>query len=165
MTAEAVKRARRTRRIVLVSVLTLLALYFGSYVILSVTGGYVVSESGELRIGLLAASDIFVWQPRYGWAQRFRQIDGQYGFRGDSLGLLFYPLILVDQKWCHPTTRFLTQGAGFVKPFPAPSPDDYHPLLENPFHGRFPYRPAEEERSVGATDRADAAGDIDGLAD
>ena len=53
----------------------LMAAYGLAYGVLSATGGWIVSESGEHRI-VMAVADQFEWQPRYGSCQRFRSVSG-----------------------------------------------------------------------------------------
>jgi hypothetical protein len=126
--------------------LSVLVLYVGSYAILSATGGWVVSESGEVRM-ILAVSDIFEWQPRYGFCERFRRIGGEYKLRGDYLGYCFAPLILLDQYYVHRTVRFITLDGKMVDPLPAPPLSKYHPLISNQFSGRFPYEEGTGSKS------------------
>lgn len=78
----------------LLGALALIGVYLASYAMLSKTGGWVVAESGETRLMSLANNDIYLWQPRYGSCQWFRDIGGEYGLRGDALGYLYAPLIL-----------------------------------------------------------------------
>ncbi len=129
-------------RLALLGTSAVLALYLFSYVVLSRTGGWVVAESGEFRLFLLASNDIYLWQPRYGSCQWFRSIGGDYGLRGDALGYFYSPLILADQRWFHRTIRFLLPDGSLVDPQPAPPYAEYHPLRQNRFAGRFPYTQA-----------------------
>ncbi|WP_348543632.1 hypothetical protein [Chthoniobacter sp.] len=115
-----------------------LGVYLCSYIVLSFTGGWVVSQSGELRM-ILAVDDIFEWQPRYGQCQWFRWVGGNYGLRADRLGYFYAPLILLDQRHVHRTIRFLRLDGTFVEPFPAPPLSQYHPLIADRFAGRLPY--------------------------
>ena len=97
--------ARRSRkRIALLAVGGLLAVYVLSYAILSANGGYVQTQSGRVRYGFgFAVSDIEQWQPRWAWCQPFRRIDGNQTLRGNWSGYAYAPLILLDQKLVHPT--------------------------------------------------------------
>jgi len=119
------------------------AIYIGSYAVLSFTGGWIVSESGELRM-VLAISDIFEWQPRFGSCQIFRWSGGNYGLRADPLGYFYAPLILFDQRFVHRTIRFISMDGKFVEPLPAPPYDKYHPLRQNGYMYRFPYEQASD---------------------
>ena len=116
----------------------LLGAYLISYGVLSATGGWVVNESGEHRI-ITAVADQFQWQPRYGSCQRFRSVSGDYTWRADALGYFYAPLILLDQRYIHPTISFFGPD-GLLDPIPAPPFADYHPLRSNSFHGQFPYQ-------------------------
>jgi len=116
----------------------LMAAYGLAYGVLSATGGWIVSESGEHRI-MMAVADQFEWQPRYGSCQRFRSVSGDCCLRADALGCILAPLILLDQRFIHRTIPFF--GAdGPLEPVPAPPLSQYHPLRSNRFHGRFPYQ-------------------------
>ncbi len=99
--------AKLSRRLKLdLALVALLLTYVGSYSILSANGGYVFMPSGEIRYSFgLSVQDQCLWQPRYGHGQWFRQISGNYSFRGDFIGMLYYPLIRVDQIYFHPTIR------------------------------------------------------------
>lgn len=116
----------------------LLLLYVASYAALSFTGGWVVTESGEVRI-FTAVADTFQWQPRYGSCQRFHSVSGDYTVRADALGYFFAPLILLDQRFVHRTIPFITGDGHAIEPLPAPPLSHYHPLRANRWHGRFPY--------------------------
>jgi hypothetical protein len=142
---ELISRKRRWLRRVGIGIAVFLVLYVGSYVVLSATGGWVVSESGELRM-FLAVSDIFEWQPRYGSCERFRWSGGDYGLRADALGYFYAPLILFDQHFIHRTIRFLQLDGSFAEPLPAPPYADYHPLRENRFSHRFPYEQSSDRK-------------------
>lgn len=133
----------------LIGVAVFFPLYVGSYIPLSIKGGWVVSESGKTRI-TLAMADILEWQPRYGSFHRMRSYGGGSQVRADLLGWLYSPLILADQRWFHPTIPFIEEGFRAVEPLPAPPIEDYHPTRANRFHGRFPYEPVEHQtrRSV-----------------
>ncbi len=122
-----------------------LFLYVGSYAVLSVTGGWIVSESGELRPGIVAVADVFIWQPRYGRCELFQFADGTHRLRfNDRLGTFYAPLILLDQSLVHRTIRFMKTDFSFVTPLPAPPLGQYHPLFASRFHGRWPYEKASD---------------------
>lgn len=116
----------------------LLLLYFVSYVALSFTGGWVVTESGEVRI-FTAVADTFQWQPRYGSCQRFHSASGDYTIRADTLGYFFAPFILLDQRFVHLTIHFITSDGHAIERLPAPPLSQYHPIRANRWHDRFPY--------------------------
>jgi hypothetical protein len=89
----------------------LAALYLLTYIGLSCSGGYVLTQSGELRYSFgWSVSDIEQWQPRFLFCQRFRQIDGSRTIRANTLGYVFTPLVLLDQAVWHKTVR-LFDGA------------------------------------------------------
>ncbi|MFC1497758.1 hypothetical protein ACFLS1_04680 [Verrucomicrobiota bacterium] len=124
------------------SVLVILVLYVGSYIPNSLAGGWVVNESGKCRPFFLASCDQYIWIPRYGFCQKFRWPGGRNGIRAwGFLGKLYAPLILIDQAYFHRTIRYMNEDLTFVKPFPVPPIEEYHPTRVNAFAGRFPYRP------------------------
>lgn len=135
-------KSRISIRRICVGVVAFLILYIGSYIPLSINGGWVVSESGKTRI-TLAMADIFEWQPRYGSFHRMRSYGGGSQVRADLLGWLYSPLILTDQTWFHTTIPFIKEGFEAVEPLPAPPLEEYHPTRANRFHGRFPYEQPE----------------------
>ena len=149
------KKKKKFRvRVLILELGAVFALYVVSYAFMSATGGWMVSESGELRTPL-AASDIFLWQPRHGSGQWFRQIDGEHSFRGDFLGFVYFPLIAIDQRTVHRTIRFRDTNGIAASPIPAPPLSEYHPLRYNRFYGRWPHEVPEREerkpRSEGTT--------------
>lgn len=113
-------------------------LYIGSYVVLSCTGGWVVAESGRVRL-VMAMADQFQWQPRYGSCGLFRSADGTTTIRADGLGWIYAPLILLDQRFWHRTIPFIASDFHAVEPLLAPPLSEFHPLRANRWHGRFPY--------------------------
>ncbi len=136
MTAGPLSIRRRLRRTCVITV-GLLVIYVCSYLILSFTGGYIVSESGEHRI-VVAMADVYIWLPYYGICRPFRNARGDHIIQYDLIGFFYCPLILLDQKYIHPTIRFLDNGR-YVVPSPAPALEKYHPRIENRWHGRYPY--------------------------
>jgi hypothetical protein len=123
----------------------ILILYVASYAVLSYTGGWVISETGHDRPvpgAPLAAADVYIWQPRYGRCEPFRNVLGENTLRADALGYLFAPLILLDQRFVHPTIPFTAPDG---RDNPAPPYEDYHPLRANRFHGRCPYEMPPDE--------------------
>lgn len=96
--------------------------YLGCYAILSSCGGYVRTQSGQVRYDFgLSVTDIDQWQPRFAFCQRFRQIDGSWTIRSNFLGSAFAPLILLDQLFVHKTIRHFDPGTG--RPIPNPQPE------------------------------------------
>ncbi|MDF1746485.1 MAG: hypothetical protein P1V19_22500 [Gimesia sp.] len=83
-----------------------LSIYVVTYIILSSLGGYYYNQSGKVRyrsIGL-SVSDITTWNPKGCWYQaKFKNTKGIYVSRGNDLGYVFSPLIILDRKYFHPT--------------------------------------------------------------
>jgi hypothetical protein len=89
------------------------AVYFGSYTILSLCGGYVFTQSGMVRYGFgLSVSDLQQWQPRFAFCQIFRTIDDKRTLRANFLGYLYAPLILCDQAFVHKTVHLFDPETG-----------------------------------------------------
>lgn len=85
---------------------TVLVLYVAVYAVLSLSGGYVFTQSGQVRYGFgLSVSDLQQWQPRGAFCQRFQTFDGSWILRADFLGYVFAPLVLLDQTLVHKTVR------------------------------------------------------------
>ncbi len=141
------KQPLRTRRLLHFArqLSILLLLYVALYAPLSFTGGWVVTESSEVRF-FSAVADVFQWQPRYGRCQRFREATGDYTLRTDRLGFYFAPLILLDQRFVHRTIPFMTAESRSIEPLPAPPLSEYHPLRVNRWHGRFPYETPSDSK-------------------
>jgi peptidoglycan/LPS O-acetylase OafA/YrhL len=90
-----------------------IAAYLVVYVILSFCGGYVLTQSGQVRYGFgLSVSDLQQWQPRFTFCQRFRQVDGSWTLRANFLGYVFAPLVLLDQTCIHKTVRLFDPETG-----------------------------------------------------
>jgi hypothetical protein len=106
------RRRRRQRAVVLLALATL---YVGCYVILSISGGYTMVASGELRMFPpgLSMDDEFAWEPRWGFAHRRMLIDGTYFTACDLPGFFYMPLIRLDQKLVHATLRVITSDFKF----------------------------------------------------
>lgn len=90
----------------LLAFLICLVLYVGIYIVLSCMGGYYFNQSGKVRyrsIGL-AVSDISTWNPK-GCRFQYQYINlrGESVSRGNELGYLFAPLIMLDRRFFHPT--------------------------------------------------------------
>ena len=103
-------------------------LYVATYVVLSVTGGWVITQTGNLRTGI-SQDDAFVWMPRYGWCQKYTWPDGTRSIRAEGVGYLLAPLILSDQKWVHPTKTFLSPDFTPVQGFTPPATNSWHPMM------------------------------------
>jgi hypothetical protein len=106
--------------------MTLLA-YTGSYLILSLTGGWVLTRSGRTRI-VTAVTDTYEWQPFFGYCQRFLSITGEYTLHADALGYFYAPLILLDQKCIHRSIPIIAADGSFIEPSLAPPAADMHPI-------------------------------------
>ena len=84
-----------------------LFLYIASYVIFSCFGGYIPTQSGEIRyknIGL-SVTDVHLWKPKFVFGQLFRTIGGKLTYRGNILGYIYAPLVIIDHKCFHKTKR------------------------------------------------------------
>ena len=57
--------------------------------------------------------DEFAWQPRWGFAHRRLSISGRYDTACDGVGVLYLPLVRLDQRFVHPTLRVLTADMKF----------------------------------------------------
>lgn len=75
---------------------------------LSFTGGYRLTMSGNSLPTGLAFEDTFVWQPRHGICFPFRTAAGKNSYRMDKLGFLYFPLIRLDQMLLHRSRPYLT---------------------------------------------------------
>ena len=94
-------------------VLGILILYAAVYTVLSLSGGYVFTQSGLVRYGFgLSVSDLQQWQPRFAFCQRFRQVDEHWTLRANFLGYVFAPLILCDQAFVHKTVHLFDPKTG-----------------------------------------------------
>ncbi|UCG49009.1 MAG: hypothetical protein JSU94_04340 [Phycisphaerales bacterium] len=102
-----IKCTARRRRMLWVGVFLLV--YCCCYLVLSSLGGYVWTQSGVVRypISYLAVTDIIQWQPKFMFCQVFQDIQGRRVIRASPLGWVFSPLILLDQRFVHPTSRLI----------------------------------------------------------
>lgn len=82
-------------------------LYVCLYVVLSAAGGYSFSQSGRVRYNAgqgLSVSDLVMWYPKWAWYQNdFVHVSGEISSRGNTLGYVFSPLIILDRKLIHKT--------------------------------------------------------------
>jgi len=82
-------------------------LYVCSYVAMSAAGGYSYSQSGRVRYNAgqgLSVSDLVMWHPKWTWYQNeFVDVSGKISSRGNTLGYLYSPLIILDRKVIHKT--------------------------------------------------------------
>lgn len=99
-----------------------ITIYVGIYCILSYYGGYYFNQSGKVRYRSmgLSVSDISTWNPKGGRYQaRFKNIKGKYVSRGNDLGYIFSPLIMIDRKYFHPTETLIeSKNSGETYWFP-----------------------------------------------
>ncbi|MGA2071426.1 MAG: hypothetical protein ABSG97_08745 [Sedimentisphaerales bacterium] len=115
MKATGIINAKRTRLLVCMGILVVF-IYFGSYCILSATGRYIWTQSGEGRYATgLSVMDLKQWQPKFAFWQIFRTIDGKHTVRANLLGLVYSPLIFIDQQFVHPTTRLFQKNTDTPK--------------------------------------------------
>ena len=87
-------------------IVTIVILYFGSYAILSTSGEYKITMSGEHRyLAGLAMMDMYKWTPRGVKCEIYRGPSGRKEIRGlNFLGALYSPLVWFDRKYIHRNT-------------------------------------------------------------
>ncbi len=120
-------------------------LYVASFVVLAHGGGYDWVASGHFRpMGLLASTDMMVWQPKTGTFYAFRRAGGVDGYQADFLGRFYSPLILLYQKVFAPSIR--TVQADGSRPNPAPQLPDREKL-----HPKMLRQLPEAEKNLGMT--------------
>jgi hypothetical protein len=80
-----------------------LALYIGSYALLSSRGEYRIDMTGNLRpLGGIALMDVYYWQPKRMYFRVYRSVSGERDVSGNLLGWCYSPLILFDRTvWHH----------------------------------------------------------------
>jgi len=116
----------KTKRIIGIAIAIFVALYVGSYAILSTNGGFVFTQSGKIRLGI-SLDDQWIWMPRYGWGQKYQWPNGRNTVRVfDAAGWIYLPLILADQAWIHPTQRFITDDGKWIDGFTPPARTLWH---------------------------------------
>jgi hypothetical protein len=102
---------RNKRRLIIA--VAIVAVYFGVYAFLSHGGGYILTQSGEVRYAFgLSVSDVSRWEPRFAYCEAFRDIHGRRALRANFLGYVFAPLILADQVFLHPTIHLIDPETG-----------------------------------------------------
>lgn len=85
----------------------LIAVYLCSYTVLSFLGSYVPAHSGHLRWDFgLSVTDIRIWHPYAAHWQSYSNSKGEKTTKGDLLGYLYSPLILIDRALIHPTEYY-----------------------------------------------------------
>lgn len=92
----------------LITAVIILAVYVGTYCLLSWNGRYWYRPSGEVRYGSgLAAFELAQWSP-YGITFECRHgVDGKYITDGGVFGFIYSPLIYVDRRLVHKTRRYI----------------------------------------------------------
>jgi hypothetical protein len=84
--------------------LAVIVLYVGLYCCLSARGSYQFMQTGRIRYGFgLSVSDVSMWQPEFIRWQQFTNVEGSATTRGNILGYVFCPLIILDRWLVHPT--------------------------------------------------------------
>ena len=106
---------------------SVLLLYIAAYATNSIFGGYVSTQTGNVRI-TISLDDSFFWMPRYGWAQRYTWPDGRRTIRVEGVGYLFLPLILLDQAYWHPTIIYLGEDNNVTRLKDRLRRDTLHPV-------------------------------------
>lgn len=102
---------RRRWRLALLLVVLILLIYVTSYALLSVFGKYVTVASGRTRMPYgLAIPDTRVWQPYGGSGYMFLGVDRKTSWQADSVGLIYCPLMMLDQRFWHPNIRNVPSG-------------------------------------------------------
>ena len=102
------KKKKFSRNKIFLSFVGIIACYIISYLPFSLNGRYVWTQSGEVRYSFgLSVTDLEQWQPKWARCQVFRDISGRLVLRGNILGYFYTPLILIDQKYIHPTKRII----------------------------------------------------------
>ena len=85
-------------------ILVFLFLYIGSYAIFSYFGSYLPTQSGTVRYDFgLAVTDVQQWQPKFIYGHLFRTIDEKLTYHGNTMGIVYAPLVILDQKYIHRT--------------------------------------------------------------
>ena len=108
---------------------TIVAFYFLAFVILWLGGGYVLTESGRMRLGVIAMPDIAEWQPLVGYYHEgFVRPQGDTITRCDNNGIGFaYGFFIRQVQRNHPVIRFF-DDSGNSSSVAIPKGFRYHPL-------------------------------------
>lgn len=108
------------------------ALYIGN----SLAGGYWLKpvRDGKHLCSLPGFSmhDAVQWQPRWGYAEKYNK---------DNIGIFFYPLLRLDQKFWH-RTRYISDGTDFHWISKGMSVSEVHPNFRAEFLRSKEPRPA-----------------------
>lgn len=93
---------------VILGILCFFVLYIGTYVFLSWGGRYCFMQSGEVRYKSgLSVSDVVKWQPKFIYWNIHRDIDGGLSIQSNFIGIIYSPLIYLDQKVVHKTQTII----------------------------------------------------------
>lgn len=91
----------------------LVGIYLFMYIIFCMYGQYSPTQSGKTRYqNGLSITDVEVWQPRFIVGQLFYDIDGKLKFRGNTMGYIYAPVLLIDQKHIHKTIWLINKTNG-----------------------------------------------------
>jgi len=89
-----------------------LVVYVGSYCCLSACGGYYFGQSGRVRYNFgFAVSDVSMWHAKFTRWQRFQNNRGEEVTRGNTLGYLYCPMIILDRRLVHQTRPLFDDGS------------------------------------------------------
>jgi hypothetical protein len=81
-----------------------LAVYCGSYCVLSAMGDYRIDMTGKRRYwGTVAWMDCWHWQPKGCYMRTYIGPGGDRTTTFSGLGSIYAPLILLDRRWVHPS--------------------------------------------------------------
>jgi hypothetical protein len=58
----------------------------------------------------MSITDVQEWQPKFVFGRIFRRIDNTLTYRGNFLGFLYAPLVIVDHKYVHKTRHYFPQS-------------------------------------------------------
>jgi hypothetical protein len=100
-----VRNALPRRRRLLFGITLAVGFYVLSYIPLTYFGHYEVVGTGRLRFPWgFAAPDAIVWRPRLAWGVPHMDFEGKWSWvPRNALGILFWPLIELDQIYWHKT--------------------------------------------------------------
>jgi hypothetical protein len=85
----------------------ILVLYIGSYVVLSAGGDYKITTSGEHRLLGLALSDTRKWVPSNIECEMFKGPKGNLEIRTmNVLGAIYAPMVWIDRTFIHQTKDY-----------------------------------------------------------
>jgi len=99
-------KIEKKHKIIIITFLSLFAIYVISYLPRRANGNYFLTQSGELRYSGtgMSVSDIEMWSPKDCWWQpSFKSVSGNYTSRGNTLGYAYAPLIYIDRLFFYPT--------------------------------------------------------------